>query len=211
MEMAEFTCFEGSSIFVGSVEGGRDASNFLDQAKISSELSGCALGATLFCCVEDSASTERSNLLEGAEVLSELLGCALEATCEVAVSKRALVEATGRPLALLSVLLRSRGTFPVFKDEASGLLTMELATGALAEETGDAGFLSSNFLAALTLLLSVVLLLGSVVCCLAEDKSPRSKELVIVRGDSFGDDNSSTNTGTFFCSGFVLEANCIRR
>jgi len=185
VEMAEITCFEGSSTFVGGVEGGRDASNFLDQAKISSELSDCALAATLASCVEDGASTERSNLLEAAKVSSELLGCALEANCEVAVSvgfARGLVEAFGRPdaLALLPVSLRSRGAFPVFKDEVSGLLRLELATTVLVEGIGDAGFLSSNFLAALTLLLSVVLVLESVVCCLAEDKSPRSTGVVIV-------------------------------
>lgn len=71
--MEGFTCFEGSSTFVGGVDdGGRDASNLLDQARISSELSGCTLGATLVCCVEDGASTERSDLLEAAKASYEL-------------------------------------------------------------------------------------------------------------------------------------------
>lgn len=107
---------------------------------------------------------------------------------------------------------RSRGTFPVLRLEPAEVLV---------EGTGDAGLmLSSNFLVALTLPFSIVLLLGSTF---AEDESLHSEELVIVRGAIFGDDcavllgrlregsdNSSTNTGTFFCAGFVLEANCTR-
>lgn len=136
--MVGVTCFgAGVTCFGGSCEsGGRDASNFLDQAKMSSELSR---GATLLCCIEDGAASK----LLAVAMLSSVL---LEVPDSGGVA-RALVKST-------------RGTPPAaFKEDA---------TGVLLEEAGGAGFLSSNLL---DLLLLGVLLLESVVCCLAEENS----------------------------------------
>lgn len=125
----EVTCLRGSC-----ESGGRDASNFLDQAKMSSELSR---GATLLCCVEEDGAASGAKLLAVTMPSSELL----EVPDSGGVA-RALDKST-------------RGTPPDFKEDATGVLLED-------EARGVAGFLSSNFLD--LLLLVTLLLDSAVCC-----------------------------------------------